>query len=107
MGDDSNKDLLLWLGVFWTLLLILSNVFQVDLSNARIDNLVPSDQQKATFLDKLFNAIDQIPVVNLINPLLKIMSFQYTDQVPGWISAFLVMISFFSAIAVVGFIRNG
>ena len=83
---------------FWTLILIFSNIFAVDLSLTKS----VYDTDTNTFQSFLSG----IPVINLFLPLFNIMFFQLTDKIPVWMSLIFNMIAILSAYLVYDLIKR-
>lgn len=56
--------------------------------------------------NKVFNFLDELPVVKYFTPLLKMLTFYYPDDVPYYISIFLWVISVLTLLVINGVVRN-
>jgi hypothetical protein len=96
---DSDTGLFVFLVIFWTLLTIFSNVFINYLEEPISDNIndfVPdsdnlelSDSETSNFMAGLYNFLSEVPIINAFVPLAKILTFGYSDKIPGLIVIFL------------------
>lgn len=81
---------------FWVMLAILSNMFQLSLSESHISEYLPGeepDQETSKgLISNIFDTLEDIPGVSVFVPLMEIMAFQYTDEVP--IALTLILDSF-------------
>jgi len=99
---------------FWTFLIIFSNIFvdylEKPLVTGSIEDITVKnipEKDTASILERIFNVLDNIPVVNVFTPLFKIMLFQYTDQIPYTVSILLSLITALSGFVLYGLIRWG
>lgn len=97
---------------FWVLLTILSHVFigyieepllKGNVGDLQVKDLNQDDQ--ISFMERAFSILDKIPVVNVFTPLLKITTFQYSNQVPYIVSLLLMIISILSGFTLYGLLR--
>lgn len=105
-----NRDgLFISLIIFWTLLAIFSNAFNVELSKTDIVGLYPDQSQyeQESYKVGLFDWLLKIPGINILVPLLNILTFQYTDTVPVWLTLLLDMTAIFTVFIVYTLIRSG
>lgn len=102
--------LFVFLIVFWTLLTIFSRVLtlQEDLGTdvREYDSSSSTETGNTGFLAGLFDTLEDIPVINTFVPLMEIMSFQYTDQVPAVLSIFLHATNIFTIYIIYSLIRG-
>lgn len=69
---------------FWTILSIFSFMFGDSLINGQLQELKPDVDVRGTdkWLGGLFETLEDIPVVNSFLPLMKVLTFQYSDNIP-------------------------
>lgn len=113
MGDTNG--LFIWILSFWVLVILLTNTFTSEISGQQLTNLgvnclkpysvcpnIPRENLWEDFVtgwfNALFNIANQIPVINLLVPLLRIMSFSYHTNVPTGISIILDAIAVISGL---------
>lgn len=115
MADSGNTVLFVSLVVFYTLIVVFSNVFDVvivnDVSYTReeLRSMSFGERQKAFYEEGvkwLFGHLDDMPVVQYFTPVLKIMSFGFIDQVPALVSILLNMVNVFTAFIVLDQFRG-
>lgn len=113
-GSVDATPIFIFLISFWILATILSRYFEVNAVLTDIDTLksdysgIEVEEQnviKAFFTD-VFETLDQIPIINAFTPLLRIMSFQYSNQIPASLSIFLDSIAILSAFVVVSVFKR-
>lgn len=107
MGD-SKIQALTFLMLMWITITIMANYFEQDIILSDVTDLKPNDDiiLETSLASKLFKTLDTIPIINYFSPLFKIMSFQYTDNVPPALSIFLILFSVVSAYLVYTMIRG-
>lgn len=88
--------------LFWLFLGILSNMFEVQLAKSSISDI--PEQKYET--QGIFDWLAKIPGISLIVPLMKIMAFQYTDQIPLALTLVLDALAVFSLYIIVTIIRG-
>lgn len=102
MADDNG--LFIWLLSFWVLITIVSNVFHEDIMLGNIRQLraqgIEETEIHKTFISQILDIADNIPIINIFTPLLRIMSFEYVTINPILI-IILDMISILSAYTMV------
>lgn len=98
--------LFVFLVVFWTMLAVLSNMFGEHLTKTDITTITNTKSVQENNQNWFFNILNGIPGVNLITPLLKIMAFQYTDNIPIALTLMLDMTAIFTLYIVVLVIRG-
>jgi hypothetical protein len=96
---DSTSRLFVSLILFWTFLTIFSNVFhnylEEDLSTSitsLTDDASLDYSQKSwweNIFNGVFNVMDEIPIIKLFVPLMKMLTFGYSDKIPGLVVIFL------------------
>ena len=86
MANDTATGVLIVLICFWALLSVFANYFGVELAATRLETVgdIGSTNDRGFFgiIGGLLDFLDNIPIINYFVPLLRIMSFQYSDQVP-------------------------
>lgn len=98
-------DLFIFLVYFWILLIIISNIFDVRLTDVTIEQINPETPKPHNFLS--WETLEGIPIINWFVPIAKIMTFSYSDEIPKYISWLLISTSIFSAYVVFSLWRNG
>lgn len=99
--------------IFWTILIIISNLVDEELTkNGEYYLSGEVKQESQSFINKvlggIFDTLDKIPVINFLTPILKIMSFQYNqDLVPWWLSWVLNIFTIFTVYIVYSLTRKG
>lgn len=81
--------------VFIALLIISTNMFGETLVKNTYTEIQPTKEKG--LLEGIFDTLDDVPIVNLVTPLLKIMSFQFTDVIPSWLVILLDLMLLFYA----------
>lgn len=90
--NETATRMLVFMISFWILLLLLSNIFGINLSRTDITN----QDVKAS----------EINIVNAGNTLLGIMTFQYAEDIPVLLSIFLDTMFIFTLVIFLIFIRG-
>lgn len=112
--DDNTSRLFVFMIIFWTLLTIFSNVFEERLSDdvtqyvlSNSNGEKPSDLTFWENIQWAFNqTIDSFPLINKFGPLFRIMSFQYSSQVPVLVTIFLDALGILTGFIVLQMIKN-
>lgn len=112
--DDTTTKLFISLVIFWTLLTMFSYAFSDKLQNIQIikDGNTISEtviDQRSFFskvVDNITDTLTDIPIIEYIVPLLKILTFQYAEQIPALMVLFLNMIGIFTAYIGLQLIKN-
>lgn len=89
---------------FWTLLTILGNVFDYQLSQTHITEITDIstiEDEDPSLLTSITDFLDTIPIVKYFTPLFKMVSFQYSSEIPPLVSIFLSMFGIFSVYIIV------
>jgi hypothetical protein len=97
---DSDTRLFVSLIFFWTFLTIFSGMFANYLEEpigTNINNFVPSPDLSINeensgitkFMLGIYNFLSEIPVINSFIPLVKILTFGYSDKIPPVVTIFL------------------
>lgn len=105
-------DLFVFLILFWTLLTIATNISWLginDLTPSSITEFTPDGDPVAdsgNIITNFIDGLEQMPVLNILVPFFKIISFQYTDQIPSWLSTFLVAFTLFTAYILITMVKT-
>lgn len=110
MADDKTG-LFVTLLCFWAVISILSYTFNEQLTESIISDYKPnynedSSESSKNFITLLFDTLDDVPIVSAFVPLFRIMSFQYTDTVPFWLSIILDMSVVFTGYIMFSLVRG-
>lgn len=110
--DDNSTRLFIFLIFFWTLLTIFGNVFEHSLST-RITEYTLQDtnvELNQNFVEKTINlftnTMENVPLLNKFVPLFRIMTFQYSENVPVLVTIFLDGLGVLTAFIVLQMIKN-
>lgn len=102
----SKTSLFVFLICFWTLTLIISNI--IDL---RLSITTPEDFYSSTELGNtpngFYDILDNIPIVKYFVPMMKIMTFSYSSEIPAMLSIFLLATGIFSIYVIVATFIGG
>lgn len=93
MGNDLTTRIFFLLIIFWSILAIFTQLFDVTLTKTDITKSGELTNVKQSTADQVFSFLNKIPVVKNFTPLIQIMSFQYTNQVPAIMSIMLNALS--------------
>lgn len=109
--DDETTKLFVYLIMFWTVLTILGGFFEQNLVSELNDLKVKRDSYTSpTFIDKVLNIgnilLDNTPFLDNFAPLYRILTFQYSKEIPPALSVFLWMFSIYSTWIVFNMIRG-
>lgn len=110
MGETTTKMFVI-LVCFWTLLTILTNIFEESFSYTDISEFNPDTNEinnggHNKLLGWVFNTLDEVPLINAFVPLMKIMTYQYVSGIPGTVSILLNITIIISAYIVYAMIRG-
>lgn len=86
--------------MFWTVLIIFSNMFSSSLYVAS------SGGTETSFLVKLYDSLEVIPVVEYFVPILRIMTFQYSSDVSPLLGLFLNSYAILSAYVLIEVVKS-
>lgn len=84
---DGEYGILIFIISFWVFLGILGNVFSSVLDDEALAKNKPSDYY--TFTERL----QGFPIIGDFVTIFKVMSFQYSDLIHPYLSAFLIMLN--------------
>lgn len=101
----ANTHLFVFIVCFWTILTLLSNVLGQDLLVNRPSEIANNLDYEKDWITQTFDTLDDVPMVNVFVPLLKILTFS-TTSVPPYLTIILDMMAIFSAYVFVGLIRG-
>ena len=107
MADKINY--LSFIIIFWIFLTILSGYFEQDILKNNIEDLNINEEitpQDNNFITTILNGLDNIPIINSFTPLFRIMTFQYSKEIPAFLSIFLILFSILSAYLVYSMFRG-
>ena len=96
--------LFVFLVCFWSLLGVFSNILDVQLSTSHITDYTESDIIQDTedpyfkrLMSNIYSTLSDIPIIEYFVPLFKLMTFQYYDGVPGFLSIILSALGLLTA----------
>jgi len=79
-NNDSTVEIIIFLLCFWGMLAFISSYFNVEITNSNLADLTSNTQdttKEENIIDKVLDFLDDVPVIKVFTPLIKIMTFQY------------------------------
>lgn len=103
---DGSLSLFIFLLLFWGALIGISNFFGENILIGELGSLSEEEETDLTFIERLFDTLDDIPLLGALTPLLKIMTFQYVNTVPYYVTIILQIISVLTIVVGISLVRN-
>lgn len=109
--DDETTKLFIYLIMFWVVLTILGGLFNKELgTDIRELEIHRNPTESVSLYQKVLNygntLFSNIPLMPDMSTLFKILTFQYSKEIPNALSTFLLVFSIYSVWIVFNMIRG-
>lgn len=109
MGENTTQ-IFVVLICFWTLLTLGTYAFGEELTGTHISEFMPNEGSDVSgwksFIGGIFDSVENLPILNVFVPLMKIMTYNYVDGLPLGITLFLQVTLILSAYVVYTMLRG-